>query len=272
MKRILFKTLGSAQTRQRARPCICIILCLSLCLCLLSGPVFSGGGLPIGGATEITQIMNNSELIHQVAQLSQQIQNQITMIQDMNYNTLTRPDQMFRDVKGIYSSVKGVIGRTHGIAYNLSNLNEELKRRFKSYDGLSGLSRASDFSSEYRQVIGSQMETVRNTMEAIGVSFEALTRDDTSALEELQHKASSAKGRNELAQATNQLLSFMAEDAMKLRQLQMMQAQMAGVAYEAERARSDLSDKRIESFFKRGNEDFPNIPDGSLIDKLVIGN
>jgi P-type conjugative transfer protein TrbJ len=112
------------------------------------------------------------------------------------------------------------------------------------------------------------METIRNTMEAIGVAFEELTNDDASALEEIQKKASTAKGRNELIQATNQILGFMAEDAMKLRQLQMMQAQMAGTAYEAERAQSDLSNKRLESFFKRGDETPASIPDESIIDRL----
>jgi P-type conjugative transfer protein TrbJ len=133
---------------------------------------------------------------------------------------------------------------------------------------MSSLSLVSDFSDEYRKIVGTQMETVRSTMEAIGVSFEELVNDDASALKELQQKASSAKGRNELVQATNQLLGFMAEDAMKLRQLQMMQAQMAGTAYVAERSRSDLSNRRLESFFKRGNEDPVYIPDDSLIDRL----
>jgi P-type conjugative transfer protein TrbJ len=114
------------------------------------------------------------------------------------------------------------------------------------------------------------METVRSTMEAIGVSMEELMNDDTSALEELQSKASSAKGRNELIQGTNQLLGFLAADAMKLRHLQMMQAQMAGTAYEAERAQEDLSRRRIEAFFKRGNEESVDVPDESLIDR--IGN
>jgi conjugal transfer/entry exclusion protein len=63
-------------------------------------------------------------------------------------------------------------------------------------------------------------------------------------------------------------LGFLAEDAMKLRQLQMMQAQMAGTAYESERARNDLSNRRIESFFKRGSEDSVNIPGESLIERL----
>jgi P-type conjugative transfer protein TrbJ len=240
-------------------------LCVSFCLA--ANAALAGGGLG-GGATEITQIANNSELVAQVAQLAEQIQNQITMIQDLIYNTLTIPDQLFRDVKGIYSKVKGIIDKTKGLAYNLSNLDEELKRRFKSYADLGSLSRVEDFSAAYREVVGTQMETVRSTMEAIGVSMEELVTDDASALKELQNKASSAKGRNELIQATNQLLGFLAEDAMKLRHLQMMQSQMAGTAYEAERARGDLSDRRIEAFFKRGNEGEVNIPDESLIDGI----
>jgi P-type conjugative transfer protein TrbJ len=244
-----------------------IALCL-LC-CLAANAAYAGGGIT-GGATEITQLMNNSELVAQVAQLAEQIQNQITMIQDLIYNTLTIPDQLFRDVKQIYGKVKGIIDKTKGLAYNLANLDEELKRRFKSYADLSNISAVSDFSAEYRNIADTQMETVRSTMEAIGVSMEELMNDDASALEELQSKASSAKGRNELIQGTNQLLGFLAADAMKLRHLQMMQAQMAGTAYEAERAREDLSRRRIEAFFKRENEGSVNVPDESLIER--IGN
>jgi P-type conjugative transfer protein TrbJ len=236
-------------------------------LCLASSSATAGGGIT-GGSTEMTQLANNAELVEQVAQLAEQINNQITMIQDMIYNTLTVPDQLFRNVKGIYSKVKGIIDKTQGLAYNLANLDDELKRRFKSYSDLSSLSRVSDFSSEYKNIVGTQMETVRSTMEAIGVAFDELVNDDASALEELQSKASTAKGRNELIQATNQLLGFMATDAMKLRHLQMMQAQMAGTAYEAERARGDLSNRRLEEFFKRGNEDDVDIPEDSIIDRL----
>jgi P-type conjugative transfer protein TrbJ len=188
------------------------------------------------------------------------------MIQDMVYNTLTIPDQIFRNVKQIYAKINGVISKTKGIAYNLANMDEELKRRFKSYGDMSGFSRVSDFSSEYRSIVNNQMETTRTTMEAIGVSMEELSHDDASALEELQRKASTAKGRNELIQATNQLLGFMADDALKLRQLQMMQAQMAGVVLEAERTKEDLANKRIEACFKRGYEEEIHIPEGSLID------
>jgi len=228
----------------------------------------AGGGAATGGATEWTQLMNNAELMRQVQQLTAQINNQITMIEDMKHNTLMMPDQLFRDVRGIYSSINGIINRTNGLAYNIANMDEELKRRFRSYTDMSSMSGGRDFSAEYRIIMNTQMHTVRNTMEAIGVSFEALVSDDASALAELQRKASTAKGRNELAQATNQLLGFLAEDAMRLRQLHMMQAQMAGTALEAERARNELSNKRLENFFKRETETPVYIPNESLIERF----
>lgn len=235
-------------------------------LCVFANAAFAGGGSLTGGATEMTQLANNAELIAQVGQLAEQINNQIKMINDMITNTLSMPDQLFRDVKRVYGSVKNIIGKTQGIAYNLSNIGDELKRRFKDYGDLSKLVTIESFSAEYRNIVETQTNTIRSTMEAIGVSFEELVKDDASALQELQKKASSAQGRNELIQGTNQLLGFLAEDAMKLRQLQMMQAQMAGTAYEAERTRSDLSNKRLEDFFKRGSKQDVNIPHKSLID------
>ncbi|MDR2523000.1 MAG: P-type conjugative transfer protein TrbJ [Synergistaceae bacterium] len=232
----------------------------------ISSPVFAGGGV-IGGSTEITQLMNNAELVQQVSQLSQQINNQITMINDLRHNTLLIPDQLFRDPRGIYSDLKGVMSRTQGLSYNAANISEELKRRLKSYGDMGTLSSASDFSAEYQKIATTRMETVRSTMEAIGVSFEAL-ENDASALKELQNKAKTAEGRNQLAQAANQILGFLAEESMRLRQTQMMQVQMIGAVYEAQRAQEDLSKKNIERFFKRGTSGGLNISNESFVDRL----
>ncbi len=267
--------------RLRKREIGCFLAFLLL-LCAFVGAAHAGGGGLTGGATEWTQLANNSELAAQVSQLSEQIgnqvkqitnqieqiTNQIRMIQDMIANTMTIPDQLFRNVQKIYGSVRNIIGRTQGLAYNLANMDDELKRRFKSYADLANLSNIGNIGAEARNIVTTQMETVRTTMEAIGVSFEELVKDDASALKELQSKASSATGRNELIQATNQLMGFLAEDAMKLRQLQMMQAQMTGTVFEAERAQEDLSNARIENFFKPGPVADVNISNQSLIDRL----
>lgn len=239
-----------------------------LIVLLLSSCAFAGGGGLGGGALESTQMMNNAELATQVGQLAEQISNQIRMIEDLIYNTLTIPDQLFGDVRQIYSGVKNVLNNTKGIAYTLSNFDEELKRRWKSYSDMSDFSEVKDFTEEYRNIVDSQMETVRTTLEAVNVSWEQMEQDDARALEEIQKKASTAKGRNELIQATNQLLGYMNEEALRLRQLQMLQAQQTGAAFEAERAREDLSKKRLEGFFESPAEEPVNIPSGSLIDRL----
>ena len=85
------------------------VITLFLFLCFTVTTVHAGG--PGGGATEFTQLLNNAELLKQVSQLSQQIQNQITMIQDLKHNTLMMPDQLFRDVRSIYTSISGIIRR-----------------------------------------------------------------------------------------------------------------------------------------------------------------
>ena len=138
------------------KPSKAIALCLLFCFA--ANTAYAGGGVA-GGAREITQLLNNAELIKQVAQLAEQIQNQITMIQDLIYNILTIPDQLFRSVKdiiGVYSKVKGIIDKTKGLAYSLANLDEELKNRFKSYGDMGSLSKISDFSSEYRKIVTAQ--------------------------------------------------------------------------------------------------------------------
>jgi P-type conjugative transfer protein TrbJ len=230
---------------------------------LLSTPtmVIAGGGGTFRGATEFTQILNNSELVTQVGQLSKQINNQIsqitnqiaqitnqiTMIQDMIHNTMGLPNQLFGNVTQIYSRIKGVMNRTQGVAYTMMNFDEEMKRRFKSYSNMSGLKTTKDFQEEYRQIINTQMETTRTTLEAINVAWDQLEKDDTKTLEQLQNIAKSADGRNQIMQSTNQLLGFLSEESLKLRQLIMIQAQMTGVALEAERAEKELGQKRHEA-------------------------
>jgi P-type conjugative transfer protein TrbJ len=248
------------------------ILCFYACSFAAVNVAQAGGGLG-GGATEATQILNNDELVAQVAQLAEQIDLMVKQLNDMVANTLTIPDQLFRsvgDIAKIYKKVKGVIDKTQGLAYSLGNIDEELKQRFKSYADISKIKSDIGFTSEYRKIAETQMETTRNTMEAIAVSMEELTTSDASALQEIQKKASTAKGRNELIQATNQLLAFMAEDAMKMRHVFMMQSQAVNAAYEAERTESDAIDAQHKMIVSPVKEEAPDPAlNKSIIDQFM---
>ena len=96
---------------------------------------------------------------------------------------------------------------------------------------------------------GHDASSRHRTLKGIHVAWDQF-QDDTKTLEQIQDVAKSAKGRNQIEQAGNQLLGFLGEELMRLRQMAMMQAQMAGVALEAERAKEDARQKRLEAFFK----------------------
>jgi len=229
-----------------------IVTAILLSSLLSSSSVYAGGGIA-GGAREITQLLNHSELVTQINKLTTQITNQITqitnqitMIQDMIRNTMSLPQQLFGSVTQIYSQIKNIMNKTRGIAYTMANLDTEMKNRFRSYSDMANLKTGTDFQQEYRKIAETQMETARTTLEALGVSWKQLENDDTEALRQLQNVAKSADGRNQIAQSTNQLLSFLAEESLKLRQLIMLQTQMTTVAIEADRAEKEAAQKRHE--------------------------
>jgi P-type conjugative transfer protein TrbJ len=216
-----------------------------------SGILFAGGGGLTGGALEATQLLNKAELIKQVEQAVKtvnnqitQITNQITMIQDMIKNTMSLPSQLFSPVARIYSQIKDVMNRTRGIVFTMSNFDQEFKNTFKSYSDLqSVLTNSASFGTELQRVTDAQRETVRSTLEGMGVVGRAI-EDDAEVLNQLQQKASTADGRNQILNAGNQLLAFQAQELVKLRQMIVMFEQMVGTTIEAERTKQDIAIER----------------------------
>ena len=103
----------------------------------------AGGGLS-GGATEFTQQLNNAELVKAIEKAQEQIKfledqlrtlDNVLSLADID-NMLQGPMQIYSKVTGIYRRVKGILEKTRGLTYTVANHNEELKRRFKSYEDM----------------------------------------------------------------------------------------------------------------------------------------
>jgi P-type conjugative transfer protein TrbJ len=179
----------------------------------------AGGGLG-GGATEFTQIANNSELAAQVTQLAEQIQNQITMIQDMIHNTLNLPGKLMGNITGMIGTVMNAYNKTQGLLNRLSNLDEEFYNRF--YSTVSDLTNPSgwvkNYSEGYFKLSENMEKEAKRTVESLKISADDIT-DSGKLLEELADNASSADGRNAILQAGNEFLGFMGGELVKVRAL-----------------------------------------------------
>lgn len=111
----------------------------------LSAPTLSYAGGAVTGATEMTQMLNNGELIHlvgqsteqinnqikQITQLAEQIQNQLNIYQNMLQNTARLPNHITRSrVEGDLKQLPAdVVNQGQGIAFSMGNADDLLKQR-----------------------------------------------------------------------------------------------------------------------------------------------
>lgn len=182
---------------------------------LLIGSVRAGGGLS-GGATEFTQIANNSELIVQVGQLAEQINQQIQMVQDMIHNTLALPKKLIGDITGAIDAVMGAYNDVQGILNRLSNIDEEFYNMF--YSELQSLGWTENYSEKYFELSKGLEKEAKKRIESLKVAADDIT-DSSKILEKLSNNANSAEGRNAIEQAGNEFLGFMGGELVKVRAL-----------------------------------------------------
>ena len=133
----------------------------------------SVGGL--GGATEWTQILNNTELVSlvgssaeqvqnqitQITQLAEQIQNQLRIYENMLQNTLTLPNNIWGQVESDLMRLQSLVNQGQGIAFSMGNVDDVLRQRFQSFaDFKSGLANGQTFSSSYQDWSDTNRDTI----------------------------------------------------------------------------------------------------------------
>jgi P-type conjugative transfer protein TrbJ len=218
------------------------LMILTVFTCLVSGllvkSTHAGGGLG-GGATEITQLSNHSELITQVSQLTESLQHDITMIMDMVQNTLALPQRFTGQVTGAIRNVMNAYNRMQGTLSRLSNIDDEFHNKFFSALKSGSAGEASmwvkNYSLEYFKLSEAMEQEAKRTLESLKISADDIT-DSSKLLNELSSNAASATGRNAILQASNELLSFMGGELIKTRTL--MAEQTKSYLDYAERQRS----------------------------------
>ena len=217
----------------------------------------AGGGLG-GGATEFTQLANNSELAAQVAQLERSLQheiqmlldnitmitNQITMITDMVQNTLALPQRLIGKVTGAIQNVMNAYNRVQGILARLSNIDDQFYERFYSAtkSGNTGAASAwvKNYANEYFRLSEALEQEAKKTLESLKVSANDIT-DSSKVLDELASNASSATGRNSILQAGNEIMRFMGGELLKVRTLLVEQTKTYIDYAERQRSKEDAA-------------------------------
>ena len=209
------------------------IFCLSIGIFSAIPYAIGGGGLT-GGATEWTQVANNTELIAQVRQQIRTYDQLARQFQLMLENDASLQDSF---TSGRFNDLLVRLHRSLRndaiIAYTAENVQEDYRRKFPTYTDYArdyhGLSDAGHAEFEHWERLNR-----RNTEQALGVlninANEVLT--EGQAIEKLRRQARTTRSRKAIAQIGNNLSLVQLEQSRRMENL--IQTQIAMQAnYEA---------------------------------------
>lgn len=244
-------------------------------LAVWPNPSFASGA--VTGATEMTQLLNNGELISlvgqsteqinnqitQITQLAEQIQNQLNIYQNMLQNTAQLPNHIWGQVEGDLSQLQNIVEQGQGIAFSMGNADELLKQRFKSYADLkTSLPNAESFSSTYQTWSDTNRDTISSTLKAASLTAEQFdTEEDT--MEQLRSMSQSADGQMKALQVGHQIAAQQVAQMQKLRGIVSQQTTMMGTWLQSEQTDKDLAQSRREKFF---NSNVQTVPAGQKME------
>ncbi|WHO77359.1 P-type conjugative transfer protein TrbJ [Rhizobium sp. BT03] len=222
-----------------------------------------------GEATEFTQLANNAELISlvgksaeqvnnqitQINQLAEQIQNQLKIYGNMLQNTAQLPDHVWGQVESDLNRLQSIVGQGQGIAFSMGNIDDQLKQRFQSYaDMQTNLPTQANFSTTYQSWSDTNRDTIAGTLKAANLTAEQFSSEE-STMSSLRTMSESADGQMKALQVGHEIATQEVAQIQKLRGLVSQQMTMMGTWYQSEQAQKDLAQARREKFFNAPQHD-----------------
>ncbi|AYD04896.1 P-type conjugative transfer protein TrbJ [Neorhizobium sp. NCHU2750] len=259
----------------RTKRSIVLSFVSALGLAALPHQAFAGGA--VTGATEMTQLLNNGELISlvgqsgtqiqnqitQITQLAQQIQNQLNIYQNMLQNTAQLPSHVWGEVEGDLTQLRSIVNQSQSISFSMSNADDLLKQRFKSYADLkTNLPNAETFSSTYQTWSNTNRDTIASTLKAASLTAEQFDSEEDT-MSQLRSMSQSADGQMKALQVGHEIAAQQVAQMQKLRGIVSQQATLMGTWLQSEQSDKDLAQARREKFF---NADVQTIPDGQKME------
>lgn len=207
---------------------------------LAVAPAHASGA--VAGATEITQIANNIELVTSVAQQAQQLSYDIKsyleiveQYKNMVTNTLNIPNQIWSNVQNDLSSLASVVKQGQALAYSAENIGDLFKQKYP------GFKKTDDFKADYRKWSATVMDSIKGSLQAANLQSSQFATEE-GTLAQLRSMSASNQGRLQAIQTGNQIAVETATQMQKLRSLMMAQMQ-AQNAYMAAQEQKDSTRK-----------------------------
>lgn len=219
-------------------------------------PALAGGGPGVVGATEITQLANNTQLLASYVEQAQQTIHQFNQYQAMlkNLQTLT-PSNLVNDsarklwtdnsMNDTFRNMYRINTGGQRVAYSLSNMDQQFRTLHPGYGNFNGF----DFQNAYRDWSNTTREANMGSLRMAAVQADDL-QSEQDLMVELSGASATAEGQLQAVQAGNRIGVATINQLQKLRQLQMAQIQAQNTAAVAAQGRREASDEMLKKIYK----------------------
>ncbi|MBA3034695.1 MAG: hypothetical protein KKF85_02735 [Gammaproteobacteria bacterium] len=178
---------------------------------LATTPAVAGGG-GIAGATEITQILNNVQLVMQYATQAQQYSTQLIQTQSMLTNLMENPlGVQSPDVMRIANNMAKLHSMGKDIGSSVARVDENHARMFSNTEAM-------NYADKFRAWTDNSNAGLKSAMQNAGLQREQFA-DDATALDGLAKKVSSSQGNLAALKTLGNINAKQIEESMKLRDL-----------------------------------------------------
>lgn len=248
---------------KKQHPFIVGLLTGLLLLATTPAPIYAGGlG---GGATEVTQIANNAQLIgimgeevKQYATQLEQLQQEVLQYQNMlerlkidtdNWTKLA--GSQWGDVIGDLNKLAGAIRQGEAIAFSLANVDQVMRDRFKGYTDFLDMKnlKRDVFELNYKSWSKTLHDTVQSTMKGTSLQYDDFATEDAT-MKELQSMNDNAEGQMQALQVANQISAQYVGQLQKMRALLMLQNQLISTEAAKNQSEKDITTARVSNYLK----------------------
>lgn len=218
---------------------------------------FAGSVAGTGGATEITQLANNTQLAMSYTEQAQQTIHQFNQYQAMLKNLLrltpsnvadTSAKKLWNDnnMNDTFRNMYHVVVGGQQMAYSLSNMDQQFQNLHPGYGNYGN---GFNYQDAYRNWSDTTRHSVMGSLRMAAVQADDL-QSERDLVVALSDSSSTAEGQLQAVQAGNQIGVAMVGQMQKLRQLQMAQLQAQNTAAVAAQSRQDSADDLLRRAYQ----------------------
>lgn len=175
-------------------------------------PAFAGSVAGTGGATEVTQILNNIEMINQTAQ-------QVKMVEIQLQQALTNPNTPWSQTVQALTTLRDAVQQGQAIGYSLASVENSFKNTYRGYGQTSG-----NLLNDFIRWNTTTRDSISGALRAAGATVDQV-KSESDMIDRLRMMGQSAQGQMQAAQVGNAISIEMIQQLRQLRQLNAAQMQ-----------------------------------------------